>query len=39
MAIVTELDILTQTRVITSNEKLQNWHVYIHSVWVGKENV
>ena len=32
MAIVLELDVSTQTRAIISDEKLQNWHVYIHSV-------
>ena len=30
MAVVVELDLSTQT----SNEKLQNWHVYVHSVQV-----
>ena len=29
MAIVRELDVLTQTRVIISNETLKNWHVYM----------
>lgn len=32
VAIVLELDVLIQIRVIIGNEKLQNWQVYMHSV-------
>ena len=36
MTVVVELDFSTQTRVIISNERLQNWQVYMCLVKGGK---